>query len=432
MDAHAPTLPLGPDATLVEARETSQDPSAATLSNAPTLAAQSGASVGDTLISRGGSHRSTVLPRFELEGDIPRLINDNRLRFEERDLLGRGGVGEVLLAQDNDIDRAVAVKRLLPDLQRPAMVARFVEEIRTLGRLDHPNIVPIHDVGTDADGRYYYVMKYVEGETLEAIIDKLAAGDPDYHARYTFERRVELFQGILRGLQYAHARGVIHRDLKPANVMVGRFGEVVIMDWGLARQLDHVEHKALSSDAEGRPSRSPDSPKLRTMVGAILGTPAYMSPEQAKGATDKIDERSDIYSACVMFHELMTLRHYLSDKKTVTETLAAVIHEEVPDARSFKSPLQPALPAEYGWFVMHGVSKDPEQRYRSVTSMLARIHAIEEGKIPVECMHTMMKRMSCEMSKRVDRSAPMVLSVVLGVMMLGFVGLAALVYAMMR
>jgi len=422
-------------------------PGTPALSSAPTLLANTGAtwvdppregagSVGeaDTLVpddagalARGAEagHRSTVLPRLELVGNAPKLVTDNRRRFEERSLLGRGGVGEVVLAQDNDIERPVAVKRLLPELQRPAMVGRFVEEIRTLGRLDHPNIVPIHDVGTDADGRYHYVMKCVEGETLEDIITRLAAGDPAYHARYTIERRVSLFQGILRAVQYAHAQGVIHRDLKPANVMVGRFGEVMLMDWGLARRLRDDTQTELEGDL-GRPSQTPTSPKLRTMVGAILGTPAYMAPEQARGETAAIDERADIYALTVMFHELLTLEHYLADLQSIPETLAAVQSREVSDARGARSAFQPPVPAEYGWFVVQGTAKKPAQRYRSVTEMIDRLQAIAEGKMPVQCMHTLMKRMSCEMAHGVDRNAPAVMLGTLLLLALGLLGVVAL------
>src|SRR5262249_60463772 len=144
---------------------------------------------------------------------------------------------EVVLVNDRDIERQVALKRLLPELQDPALLARFVDEIRIVGRLEHPNIVPIHDVGVDELGRYYFVMKYVEGETLESIIEKLAAGDPAYVRTYSYERRIEIFLGLLHALEYAHSHGVVHRDVKPANVMVGRYGEVVLMDWGIAKPL---------------------------------------------------------------------------------------------------------------------------------------------------------------------------------------------------
>ena len=125
-------------------------------------------------------------------------------------------MGEVSLEHDNDIGRTVAVKRLAADLDHPDSLVRFIAEVQTIGQLEHPNIIPIHDVGLDQDGRYYFVMKYVDGETLESIITKLAAGDPDYHARYPFEVRVEMFLGLLHALQYAHDQGVVHRDIKPA------------------------------------------------------------------------------------------------------------------------------------------------------------------------------------------------------------------------
>ncbi len=425
VSSNAPTLVVDTQATQVDPPRAGE----ASVGEAATLVAEGDA--GAAVRASGASHRSTVLPRLELVGDAPRLVNDNRLRFEERGLLGRGGVGEVLLAQDNDIERPVAVKRLLPDLQRPAMVARFVEEIRTLGRLDHPNIVPVHDVGTDAEGRYYYVMKYVEGETLEDIVAKLAAGDAAYHARYTLERRVQLFQAILRAVQYAHAQGVIHRDLKPANVMVGRFGEVMLMDWGLARRLRDAAQGPLEGEL-GRVSQSPVSPKLRTMVGAVLGTPAYMAPEQARGDTAAIDERADIYALCVMLHEMLTLEHYLADLQGIAETLAAVQSRPVPDARGAKSPHQGPVPAEYGWFIAQGTEKDPVARYRSVTEMIDRLQAIDEGKIPVQCMHTFMKRMSCEMAHGVDRNAPAVMMGTLVTLAAAATGVGALVWVFSR
>ena len=113
-------------------------------------------------------------------------------------------------------------------MESPEALARFVEEIRTTGGLEHPNIVPIHDVGLDEKGRYYFIMKYVDGETLESILARLRAGDRETHARYGFERRVEIFKGVLEAIAYAHARGYIHRDIKPANIMVGAFGEVLV------------------------------------------------------------------------------------------------------------------------------------------------------------------------------------------------------------
>jgi serine/threonine-protein kinase len=329
--------------------------------------------------------RSTVLPRVEIAGEGPKLIAQGKLRYEPVGELGAGGVGEVALMRDQDIERPVAVKRLKPSQQSPAALVRFVEEIRTVGQLEHPNIVPIHDVGVDEQGRYFFVMKYLDGETLEAIISKLAAGDPEYHRRYTFEYRTQLFLGILRALQFAHARGIIHRDIKPSNVMIGRYGEVVVMDWGIAKRL-----KAKSAvDALPAPkeaARDEGADLFKTRHGALVGTPAYMSPEQARGDTEAIDERSDIYSLSVLFHELLTLRHYLADRKNARAMILGVLEQEPP------STFQWRVPIELANFTARGLAKKPEERYQSVGEMIDRLQAIFEGQIQIRCHITLTKR----------------------------------------
>jgi serine/threonine-protein kinase len=391
-----------------------------------------GAALDAAVAGGGGGGRSTILPRVEFVGEVPRLVVESRDRFEAAQVLGRGGVGEVVLARDNDIERPVALKRLLPELEGGAeIMARFVEEIRVLGRLDHPNIVPIHDVGVDPDGRYFYVMKYVDGETLEHVIERLVAGDREYHQRYSFERRTEIFLQVLRGVQYAHARGVLHRDLKPANVMIGRFGEVVVMDWGLARSRDDAGHlpvddKLTTLTARGR--RGGDD-KLKTMEGALLGTPAYMSPEQARGEVAALDDRSDVYALCVMFHELLTLEHYLASKAGVAECVAGVLRDPVPAAYTVHSPHQTPVPAELSHFIEHGVGKARDQRYRSVTAMIDRLLSIRDGKVPVECGVTMVKRMGAESMHAVDRRPRVAMAAAGAGVALALVGLVTLLRA---
>lgn len=344
----------------------------------------------------GAPIRSTVLPRVEWVGPEPKVKPSERQRFEELGLLGEGGMGEVLLAQDHDIDREVALKRL-PEKADLGRVLRFVEEIRTIGRLEHPNIIPVHDVGVDSAGRYFFVMKRVHGETLEQIIAKLAAGDPATHARFTMEVRVQIFLLVLCAMAYAHGQGFIHRDLKPANIMIGPFGEVTVMDWGLARRVtgDSVKlDKALSSR---------DGTVLQTQLGAVLGTPLYMSPEQARGANDTLDFRSDIYSLCVVFHEFLHLQHYLHGRNDLQDVLKAVQTVSPTLHTATLKGTQYQVPAELDWFIARGLEKDPDKRWRSVAEMEEEMQRIIRGECRVQCQRTFLKRMLGEVRKGVDR-----------------------------
>jgi serine/threonine-protein kinase len=253
-------------------------------------------------------------------------------------------------------------------------------------------------------------MKYVEGETLVNVIEKLAAGDPAYLARYSTEARIEIFLGLLHALEYAHAQGVVHRDIKPANVMVGHFGEVVLMDWGIAKPMAEARDAAALADgtlSEGA-SRAPACAKMdetrarlhATRVGSLIGTPAYMSPEQASGG--KVDARSDLYSAMVLFHELLGHEHYLASKKTLETMLAGIKTEEVPFMTLVAMPNRP--PAELLHVLAKGLQKDPGLRFQSAGELIARLQAILEGKVPVQCHMTFTKRTFREMGRLADRA----------------------------
>lgn len=328
--------------------------------------------------------RTTVLPRVEWMGDRPNVVPFQRERFEELRALGQGGMGEVVLLKDHDIERTVALKRL-PAGTGLDLVLRFVEEIRTVGQLDHPNIVPVHDVGVDEGGRYYFVMKHLEGETLEAILAKLRQGDAGAHARFTFPVRVQIILGVLNALGYAHRKGFLHRDLKPANIMVGPYGEVTVMDWGLARRKRSAE-----GAAPGATSTSPrEAAMMQTLVGSVMGTPLYMSPEQAQGAHDKLDERSDIYSLAVVMYEMLFLRHYLEGRESLTDVLEGV-KTAAPDLEA-RSPHQTNVPVELVWFVSKGLKKDPAKRFASVEEMTGELQALIEGRIHVQCQRTALK-----------------------------------------
>jgi eukaryotic-like serine/threonine-protein kinase len=331
--------------------------------------------------------RVTVLPSVgpgvDSAASGPRSLAAARPRFEVRRALGEGGIGQVFAAVDQDIGREVAIKSLRPEMQGAAHVARFVDEIRIVGALEHPNIVPIHDVGVNDDGSLYFVMRCVQGETLESIIERLAAGDPAAHAHWTMERRAHVFRQLLDAVAFAHDRGIVHRDIKPANVMVGEHGEVFLMDWGIAKVVASL------------PSTAPEA------AGAVVGTPAYMSPEQARG--EAVDPRSDVYSLCVLFHELLCLRHYLQECKTLEAVLYGVQFAHAPMSSFVPNAHQPPVPADLSWFVRKGLAKHAGGRYQSVREMIDRLDAREEGLIPVQCHVTFTKRFTHEFLRVVDR-----------------------------
>jgi serine/threonine protein kinase len=379
--------------------DTIADRDATLAATGPTSSAAPGASPRIT-------RSSTVLPRIEASEMGIKLVPDARTRYEIERILGQGGMGVVDLALDQDIERKVAIKRIKTEAAGDLGVARFVEEVRTIGRLEHPNIVPVHDVGIDDEGRYYLVMKYVEGETIEQIIEKLRARDPEAMRRYSFEVRAEIFAGLLRALSYAHDRGIIHRDIKPANVMVGPYGEVVLMDWGVARP---IKGRDLPAPPEQMNETIQDAKRrlVQTEKSGLVGTPMYMSPEQARGQPD-LDERSDLYSACVLFQELLALDHYLADKTSLPGVLTGVISEEI--GRPYTWPA--GVPAEYIHFTRRGMQKKREDRWQSAAEMIAEFERIDSGQCRVQCPCTLAKRTMGETGRFVDRH-PMLWTVML-------------------
>jgi serine/threonine protein kinase len=342
--------------------------------------------------------RSAVLP-----GSGGGELSAPAERYARKRTLGAGGMGEVVLAEDRDIGRNVAMKYLTAPSNDAAALARFVDEIRVVGSLEHPNIVPIHDVGVDSANRYYFVMKHIEGETLEQVIEKLATGDALTHARYTYTARIQLFVALLQALAFAHARGYVHRDIKPANVMIGRYGEVVLMDWGVAKRCKAPEPASPDAPADDA-SLSPRERLFTTRRGAIIGTPAYMSPEQARGDVDAIDERSDVYCATALLFELVTLRHYLGEIDTLEKVLHAIQHEEARVTFATTThPTQGLPPAEFIHFVKKGLQKNPAARHASATAMIDELEAALDGRVKVQCPFTLQKRLTRELARFTDR-----------------------------
>jgi eukaryotic-like serine/threonine-protein kinase len=316
-------------------------------------------------------------------------------RYSVQRELGRGGMGTVSLALDRDIDREVAIKQLMGDSAEAK--ARFLDEVRIVGKLEHPNIAPVHDIGVDETGRLYFVMKYVQGDTLRQIIERLAKGDRAYHERFVFDARLDIFAGIVRALKYAHARGVIHRDVKPDNVIVGPCGEIMLMDWGIAHLIGTDDGPAAQSTVR----RVSDA----TADGSLLGTLRYMSPEQAAGRVRELDGRSDLYSAFAVLYELLTLRPFL-DMPSDSHPLSLVTAERTPPPLSgavWSHGDQRCVPTELRHFVRWGLQEDPTKRPADANVVLEELHAIRMGEVRVQCPVTAQRRVAAKWQHMLDR-----------------------------
>ncbi|MBL8740459.1 MAG: serine/threonine protein kinase, partial [Myxococcales bacterium] len=224
-------------------------------------------------------------------------------RYALRTLLGRGGMGEVFLAKDRRIGREVALKATRSDGSEE-IAQRFSRECRLQGQLEHPGLVPVYDVGRMPDGAPFFTMKRVRGVTLEDVLRGLAKDDQATKARFSRTRLLSVFATICQTVHFAHRRGVIHRDLKPANVMLGDFGEIYVLDWGVAKVVatDVEEEPPPSSDRRGDGALPDD---MATSHGALLGTLGYMAPEQLRNASG-VDLRADIYALGAILFEILT------------------------------------------------------------------------------------------------------------------------------
>jgi tetratricopeptide (TPR) repeat protein len=238
-------------------------------------------------------------------------------RFRVLHLHARGGLGQVSIALDRRLRRQVALKEIRPDRLDPAALARFLAEAEITGQLEHPGIVPIYALEEDGDGQPYYAMRLVQGRTLAQA---LAA----YHGAPSSLGLNELlgrFLSVCQTLAYAHSRGVIHRNLKPANVMLGDYGETLVLDWGLAKRLrDRTERDSASAVVPEAAEGEPAQPPQQTGAGVVLGTPAYMAPEQARGEAHLLDERCDVFGLGAVLCEILTgLPPYTADKGNLRE-----------------------------------------------------------------------------------------------------------------
>jgi eukaryotic-like serine/threonine-protein kinase len=319
---------------------------------------------------------------------------------EKYDMLGEigaGGMGKVLLVRDRGLQRKVAMKLMLSSAPHPRHLSRFLSEAQIVGQLEHPNIVPVHEVGSDAEGRPFFTMKYVKGVTLGDVARKLVEGDEAMTREYTLPRLLAIVQQLARALGFAHARGVIHRDLKPENVMLGEFGEALIMDWGIAKLLGaSAESGAPTFDSTPAMDVMQADVGMRTMAGAAIGTPGYMAPEQAQGLNDRIDGRTDVFSLGAILYELLTGTPPYNQPTAQARLLATASGESVdPPASRLRAVARPnaaAVPREVAAIAMKCLAPNPADRYQSAQDLADDIQRYLEGRTVTACPDTPLRR----------------------------------------
>jgi serine/threonine protein kinase len=283
---------------------------------------------------------------------VSKLTHSYRLGEE----LGRGGMGRVVRATDDMLGRDVVIKTMLPNASN---TLRFEREARITARLQHPAIVPIYDLGKTEEQDLFYVMRPIPGRSLETLL----ATTTEIPERLKLLSR---FLAAAEAVAYAHHHRVVHRDLKPANIMVGDFGETIVIDWGLAKELDD---RSAAPPTDG-PYREPATPEL-TADGAIMGTPMYMAPEQARG--DAIDTRTDVYALGAILYELVTGQRPASGGG-IHEMLARLITEDPPPIPDWVHP-------DLAWIIGKAMKKAADERYDSAAGIAADLRAFIDGRL---------------------------------------------------
>jgi eukaryotic-like serine/threonine-protein kinase len=299
-------------------------------------------------------------------------------RFRLGGELGRGGMGRIVEARDPELRRSVAIKLLRdPSHVSRVQLARFVAEARVTAQLQHPNIVPVHEIGVEADGRIYFVMKRVEGRSLAEVLQALRDGDPGTAAAFSRHRLITALLAVCNAVAFAHDRGVLHRDIKPANIMLGRFGEVLLMDWGIARLAGRVEEDRLGPvDEVHQGPRGERFTITRTKDGVAIGTPGYMAPEQAMGLLSQLDGRADVWSLGAVLYEVLTLGR-AHRARGVQELLVAAATTRPEDPRA-RAP-ERRIPEGIAGICMRALAIDPAGRFPDAAGMAAAIEASLEG-----------------------------------------------------
>jgi len=346
-----------------------------------------------TQVPDDDSWEKTLPFDFQPEGNLPPDTEALRKQLQPIDekticgyphlrVIGKGGMGMVYGAEEPGLHRNVAIKVLQKETRRhPGAIDGLLREGRMTAEIDHPNVVPVYRMGVFDDAGVYFSMRRINGKTLASVLEKLQKKESRYEKKYTLPYLLEIFLSVCNGVAFAHSKGIIHRDLKPSNIMLGKYGEVLVMDWGMAcsRQTPG------ETDKPHEPPQSGETPRK-----SISGTPCYMAPEQLAGDPAALTEKTDQYALGAILYAILTLRAAPFDAKQDLNALLKKVHRG-DFIKPRKNSRRRYVPRELEAIVLKAMNTNPEKRYRSVRALRDDVRHYLDSQ-PVNAYHPVVMR----------------------------------------
>ncbi|MBF0104957.1 MAG: protein kinase [Deltaproteobacteria bacterium] len=294
----------------------------------------------------------------------------NKTKYKIEGQIAKGSMGEVFHVYDEDFQRYLVLKIILPQHKKvQTVINSFIEEARLTAQIEHPNIIPVHDIGFIPGYGIYFTMKHLKGETLKDILTKIKDKDTTYTQKYDGYELLRIVRKVCDAVSYAHSKNIIHRDIKPQNIMVGDFGEVLLMDWGMAKKRPETEHVVYLEETEEYKNKK---------AGSIEGSPGYMSPEQAYGATAAIDCSSDLYLVGATLYHIYTMMPPYTGKtlKTVLERARGNVHTP-PENAAYPGHHMPTALCRV---INTAMNADKKKRYATIQELIRDLDDVISGK----------------------------------------------------